>query len=80
MTTATLISKTDDRSYDLTCGNRSIQVFVGESFTAVYASKGCGIGRVFHQETNAERLAAAIGSYKAAAVKSALEALANHLA
>jgi hypothetical protein len=80
MTTATLISKLDDKSFDLTCGKYSISVFVGESYTVVYAGKGMGTGRVFHQDTNAERLAAAVTSYKAASVKSALEALADYLA
>jgi subtilase family serine protease len=80
MTTATLISKIDDKSFDLTSGKHSISVFVGESFTVVYAGKGVGTGRVFHQETNAERLAAAINSYKSAGVKSALESLADYLA
>lgn len=80
MTTATLISKIDDRSYELICGNRSIQVFIGESYTVVYAGNKTGTGRVFHQSTIAEQLAAAVRSYKAAAVKSAIEALADHLA
>ena len=80
MANATLVSKLDDKSFDLTNGKHSISVFVGESYTVVYAGKGMGTGRVFHQETNAERLAAAISSYKSAGVKSALESLAEYLA
>lgn len=80
MTTATLISQTDERSYELVCGNKTVQVWNGSSFMTVYVGNSCGIGRVFHQDTVAERLAAAASSYKAAAVKSALQALADHLA
>ena len=79
MTTATLITQTGDRSYELDCGKKTVQVFNGSSFMTVYVGNGCGIGRVFHQDTVAERLAAAVGSYKAAAVKTALEALADYL-
>ena len=80
MTTATLITQTGDRSYELDCGNRTVHVWNGESFLNVYVGSGVGTGRVFHQETVAERLAAAVASYKAAAVKTALEALADYLA
>ena len=80
MATATLITQTCDRSYELDCGKKTVHVWNGESYLAVYVGNGCGIGRVFHQDTVAERLAAAVASYKAAAVKTALEALADYLA
>jgi hypothetical protein len=72
----TLISQASDKSYSLSVEGYNVEVYIGGSFLNVYAGKArMGHGRTFHQEGTEARLLAAIESYKAPAVKSALRAL-----
>lgn len=75
-----LISQTNAKAWTLISGAYTIEVYLGDSYANVYAGKArLGHGRTFHQDTNAQRLVAAIDSYKAGAIKAALQALAAHI-
>lgn len=76
-----LITQNDAKAWTLVSGVYTIEVYLGDGYANVYAGKArLGYGRTFHQDTNAQRLAAAIDSYKAGAIKAALQALADHIA
>jgi hypothetical protein len=78
--TATLISQTSDKSYTLIVEGYTIEVYTGDSYLNVYAGKSrLGHGRTFHHGNTQDRLLAAVESYKAPAVKSALRALLSDL-